>query len=130
MQRGFKITNILMDGQFTCIRGNLAELNINLNICSNDEHMGEIEELNRTVKERVRGIYNTLTFNKLPGRMIVELGTLVIFCLNALPPSPSVGGNLSPRQIFTGLTIDYMKHCRPQFGEYAQVHESHNNTMQ
>ena len=32
MQRGFKITNILMDGQFTCIRGNLAELKINLNI--------------------------------------------------------------------------------------------------
>ena len=26
MQRGFNITNILMDGQFTCIWGNLAEL--------------------------------------------------------------------------------------------------------
>ena len=50
MQRGFNITNILMDGQFTCIRGNLAELQINLNIFSNDEHMGEIERLNRTVK--------------------------------------------------------------------------------
>ena len=24
MQRGFKITNILMDAKFTCIRGNLA----------------------------------------------------------------------------------------------------------
>ena len=43
MQRGFKITNILMDEQFTCIRGNLAELQINLNICSNDEHMGETD---------------------------------------------------------------------------------------
>ena len=43
MQRGFKITNILMDGQFTCIRGNLAELQINLNICSNNEHVVEIE---------------------------------------------------------------------------------------
>ena len=62
--------------------------------------------------------------------MIVELFALVIFCLNALPPSPSVGGNLSPRQIFTGLTIDYAKHCRLQFVKYAQVHESHDNTMQ
>ena len=30
MQGGFKITNILMDGQFACIRGNLAELLTNL----------------------------------------------------------------------------------------------------
>ena len=51
MQRGLKITNILMDGQFAFIRGNLAELQINLNICSNDEHVGDIERLNRIVKE-------------------------------------------------------------------------------
>ena len=40
MQRGFKIANILMDGKFACTRGNLAELQINLNICSNDKHVG------------------------------------------------------------------------------------------
>ena len=62
--------------------------------------------------------------------MIVELVALVIFWINALPPSLSVGVNLSPRQIVTGLIIDYAKHFRLQFGEYAQVHEAHNNTMQ
>ena len=51
MQRGFKITNILMDGKFTCIRGNLAELQINLNIYSKNEHIGKIERINRTIKE-------------------------------------------------------------------------------
>ena len=30
----------------------------------------------------------------------------------------------------TGLTVDYTKHCRLQFGNYVQVHESHNNMMQ
>ena len=50
MQRGFNITKILVDGQFTCIRGNLAELKINFNVCSNDKHVGEIELLNRTIK--------------------------------------------------------------------------------
>ena len=50
MQCGFKINNILMDGKFTCIRYNLAELQINLNICSNDKHVGEIELLNCAVK--------------------------------------------------------------------------------
>ena len=130
MQQGFKITNILIDGQLTCIRGNLSELQINCNICSNDEHVGDIERLNRTIKEQFRGIYNTLPFNKLPGRMIVEIVALVIFWMNSLRPSPSIGGNLSPRQIVTGLTIDYAKHLRLQFGKYAQVHKYHDNTMQ
>ena len=79
MQRGFKITNILMDGKFACIRGDLAQLQINLNACSNNEHVGEIERLNLTVKKRVRGIYNTLPFKKIPGRMIIELVDLIIF---------------------------------------------------
>ena len=51
--------------------------------------------------------------------MIVELVMLVIFWLNALPPSPSDGGNLSQCQIFTGITIDYAKYFRLQFGKYA-----------
>ena len=97
IQQGFNITNILMDGQFTRIRGNLAELQINLNIISNEEHVGEIEQLNCTVKELVRVIYNTLPFNELPKIMIVELTALVIFWMNALPPSHSIGGKLSPR---------------------------------
>ena len=92
--------------------------------------MGEIERLNLTVKERIRLIYNTLPLNKLPGRIIVKISALIIFCLNALPTSPSVGVNLRPRQIVAGLTIAYTKHCRLQFGKYAQVHKSHNNTMQ
>ena len=66
----------------------------------------------------------------LPGRIIFELVALVIFWLNTLPPSPSVVGNLSPRQIVTGLTINYTKHCRLQFDNYTQVHKSHDNTMQ
>ena len=50
--------------------------------------------------------------------MIVELVNLVIFWLNALPPSPSVGGNLIPHQNITNLAINYTKHCHLQFGEF------------
>ena len=49
---GFKITNILTNGKFACITGNILELQMNLNVCSNDDHVGDIERLNRTVKER------------------------------------------------------------------------------
>ena len=62
--------------------------------------------------------------------MVVDLVALVIFWINALPPSPSVGGKLGPRQTITGLTINYTKHFRLQFGKYAQFQEFNNNTMQ
>ena len=46
MKQGFKITNILENRQLVCIRGNLAELQININVCSNYDHMGNLEQLN------------------------------------------------------------------------------------
>ena len=54
MQLRFNVTNIRMDGKLAFFIGNLVELQINLNVYSNHEHSGEIERLNRTVKERVR----------------------------------------------------------------------------
>ena len=51
MQRGFKVTKILMDGQSNWIRGNLAELKINLNIWSNDKHVGEKKNLTEQLKK-------------------------------------------------------------------------------
>ena len=71
-----------------------------------------------------------LHFTKVSGRMIADLVALVIFWINALPPSPYMGGNLSPIQIITGLTIDYKNHCHLKLGYYTQVHESHDNTIQ
>ena len=62
--------------------------------------------------------------------MVVKLADLLIFWINYLLPSLSVGGNLSPRQIITGINIDYTNHCPLQFGKYSQVHESYDNTMQ
>ena len=38
MEWGFKLANILVDRQSTFIRGKLVELQINLNVCSNDGH--------------------------------------------------------------------------------------------
>ena len=52
LQRGFRIRNAFMDGQFEPLRGNLAELGIVLNTASNNEHVPEIERQIRTVKER------------------------------------------------------------------------------
>ena len=112
--------------------GWVAEDRINLNVCSNDEHVGEIERMIRTIKERARGIYNTLVavgIKKLPGRLVVELIYTVVFWLNTFHPSPSIVPNMSPRAIITGQTIDFNKHCKYEFGEYVHTHEQHTNNM-
>ena len=51
MQWGFRVTEVLMDGQFEPLHGDLAELGIYLNVVSANEHVPEIEHFICTVKE-------------------------------------------------------------------------------
>ena len=50
-QRGFRPIYTLMDGQFEPLHGDLAEMGIQLNTVSNDEHVPEIECQIQTLKE-------------------------------------------------------------------------------
>jgi septation ring formation regulator EzrA len=61
-QRGFRITHMMMDGQFENLRGDLADMQIGLNTVSSDEHVPDIERHIRTIKERTRSMYNMLPF--------------------------------------------------------------------
>ena len=36
---------------------------------------------------------------------------------------------LSPHATVVGLEIDYLKHCKLEFGTYVQTHEDHDNSM-
>ena len=66
LARGFTIETILADGQFQSLELAILNESITLNICSRAEHVYEIERMNRTVKERVQGIYNNLPFTHMP----------------------------------------------------------------
>ena len=77
----------------------------------------------------MRAIYNTLSFNKIPTRLVVEMSKVSMFWLNRLPPKDSFGNKLSPQTIVTRQKLDYNRHCRFQFGEYVQTHEQHSNSM-
>ena len=61
--------------------------------------------------------------------MIVELIDLVFFWLDALTLTLSTTGDLSLRDIITGMKVEYVKRFWLHFGEYALVHEAHYNTM-
>ena len=126
---GFKVTIALMDGKFVPLRGGLAELGLRLNETSRDEHVGDIERYIQTVKERMRAIYNTLPFQKIPAWLVIEMAKTAVFWLNTFPAAGGASHNLSPRTIITGQQVDYKRHCRFQFGEYAQTHEEHDNSM-
>ena len=53
LQGRYKLTHLLMDGQFEPLQVDLAAMGIELNVVSNDEHVPEIEHHIRTIKERV-----------------------------------------------------------------------------
>ena len=80
---GFKVTTALMDGEFVSLRGGLAEIGVTLNETSRDEHVGDIEQYIRTVKEWMRSIYNTMPFHKVPAPLVYEMAKNAVFWLNA-----------------------------------------------
>jgi acetolactate synthase regulatory subunit len=128
-KRGFVVTTLHMDGEFETLRGELADLQVTLNTASNDEHVPEVERHIRTLKERVRCVYNTLPFTRMPMRMVVEMVYFSNFWLNSFPAMDGISETMSPRAIVVGTQLDYVKHCKLEFGTYVQTHEEHDNSM-
>ncbi len=48
--------------------------------------------------------------------MVVQLVYHSNFWLNVFPANDSVSGTLSPRELVTGLCIDYNTHCKLEYG--------------
>jgi hypothetical protein len=128
-QRGFVVEWELLDNEFETLRGDLAEIGIGLNETGRDQHVPQVERFIRTVKKRTRAMYNMLPFKKMPTVMIMGMVKVFVFWLNEFPYKGGVAEELSPRSIVVGQGIDDLKHCKYEFGEYAQVHEEHDSSM-
>ena len=98
-RRGFDINSILMDKIFECFCTHLSAAQKSLNVCLADKHVHEIEQMILVVKERSQRVYNTLSFKKMPGRMIIELIYTSVFWLKSR--------YLIPCTIMTGHTVDF-----------------------
>ena len=127
-KRGFTIQTINMDSQFAPIKSDVEQGNANeegptKNLVTADEHEPHIERFIRTSKERIRSVQCTLPFEKLPGKVTIELVYSCMFWWNSMNKFKGVSGTLSPRTIVTGMTLDYNKHCKLQFGKYVKTHE-------
>ena len=110
-QRGFHPIYALMDGQFKPLHRDLAEMGIQLNTVSNDEHVPEIEHQIRTLKEQTQAIYCTLRFHKIPHRLIIKMLYAANYWLNMFPCKDRVSQTMSLCTLLTGLTMNYNRHC-------------------
>ena len=126
---GFQVTTAQMDGAFAGLHDVCNQLQVTLNTTSRDEHVGDVERYIRTVKERMRGISNTIPFKRLTRNMVMELAKVMVYWLNSVPSNTGISPTMSPRKIITGQLLDYHKHCRYEFGEYVQTHEEHDNSL-
>eukprot|EP00957_Ditylum_brightwellii_P035931 2722767-Ditylum_brightwellii.AAC.1 len=106
----FAVVAMFLDGEFEPLQADLAQLQVNLKIFSEDEHIHSIQHLNRTIKEQIRGIYNSLPCKCYPSKMIIKIVYLAMFWLNLYPPFCSIVDNMSPRTLITEASVDYNEH--------------------
>ena len=121
-QRGFKVENALLDGEFVPLRTDLLNMGIAANFATRNEYVPEIERHHRVIKERAHACPHTLPFEVLTRLLLVEMVNNCVLWLNMFP-AKGVITNASPRNLMTGIKLDYNKHFRLQFGSYVQVHD-------
>jgi hypothetical protein len=118
---GFQVGTVLMDNKFKKLRNLVPVLAVNTTAAK--EHVPEVERRIRLIKERGRGIFNTLPFKKMPQIMLIELTYHVVLWLNAFPTKLGVSEMLSPHEIIMRHKLDFTKHCKAQFGSYCKAHD-------
>ena len=124
----FQIKMIHADPEFKIFKDDFADIDIELNCASAQEHVPDVERAIRTIKERYRSMFNRLPYKAIPKTMIQIGATECARWLNMFPPKHGVSEYYSPRVIMLGKQIDYNKHCKYSFGTYVQAQTEHNPT--
>ena len=118
-----------MDNEFEKLQ-NLVPI-LTINTMAAKEHVPEVERKIWLIKERGRGILNTLQFKKMPRLMLIGLVYHAMLWLNAFPTKSGVSETLSPRKIVNLHKLDFAKHFKSPFEMYCEVHDepTPTNTM-
>ena len=130
--KGFNIEYVLTDGEFKVIRDViLDEANTDLNTAAPNEHIPEVEKNIRTIKDRVRCTLHGMPYKKIPRSMKAELVITTVTLLNMIPRRAAVSDRFFPRELVTGMSLEYKKHLKTTPGKYCLVHEDNirTNTM-
>jgi hypothetical protein len=75
-----------------------------------------------TIEERARSVLSEVPFKHcMPDAFVIHLMMFVVFWINAFPSDSGVSTVHSPREIVTGLKVEYAKHCRARWGSYVEA---------
>jgi hypothetical protein len=89
-----------MDGEFEKLKPLMPSVECNTTAAK--EHVSEAERTIRTLKERVRGLLNTLPFENIPRQRKIEF---------AFPVKSGVSDKISPCELLLRWQLNYKKHC-------------------
>ena len=93
---------VLMDNEFEKLRNLVSILAINTTAAK--EHVPEVERKIRLIKERRRGILNTLPFKKMPRLMLIELVYHVVLWLTHSRRTQECPRHFPHGKLFTGTS--------------------------
>ncbi len=93
---GFVVQTTMMD-KFDKLKNMLPHIAINTMAAR--EHVGEIEQKIRVIKERARGTINTLPYKMPPRLMVIELLHLCVMWMNSFPIRSGISDKWSPREL-------------------------------
>jgi hypothetical protein len=99
------------------------DLDIELDIVPQGDHVPEAERNNRTIGERIRAGYHRLPYKCIPKVMLIALAELSARQLNFYPAKNGVSPYYSPHMLLKKRNLEYNKHCSYTFGSYVQASE-------
>ncbi len=117
---GFIVQTAMMDMEFEKLKPLMPH--VALNTTAAQEHIGEIEQKIRVIKERTRGAFNTLPYKKLPRIMVIELLYFCVMWMNSFPVKSGISEKWSPKKLVSCTKLDAKLHCRAPFGLYCEMH--------
>jgi hypothetical protein len=117
---GFVIQMALMDMGFEKLRSMMPHMA--LNTTAAHEHIREEEQKIRVIKERGRGMFNTLPYKKLPKLMMIELLHFCVMWMNSFSVKSWISKKWSPWELVSQHKLDAKLHCRAPFRSYCEVH--------
>jgi hypothetical protein len=119
---GFIIKVVMMDQEFNKVED---EINlVEINTTAAHEHIGEIKQFIRVIKERSRALVSDLPYTTLPRQDVIYLVYFAILWLNSLPVAAGVSERYSPRKIVLRHKLDFAKHSIALFGSYVKAHDN------
>jgi hypothetical protein len=112
LQCGFHIKTVHADGEFAPLKPLIESMpgGPMVNLASTNEHVPEIEQIIRVVKEGCRATRHSLPYERIPKLMTIHIVLNVVKLLNFFPTKGDVSDTLSPKTIMSGETLDFKKH--------------------